>query len=96
MLLFFMPPIVRIPGIKSKNVKNIKAGWSDHMSLSSSSGKVSQNKIALKRCTSTVTLWKRNRACNGLPEPSVILRPSSATKEAVVLLSGPCDSTAAC
>jgi len=80
--------------VKSKNVKNIKAGWNGFVSVSSSSGKVSRNNIALKRFTSTLTLWKRNWASNGSPERSVILRPSSSRKEAVVSLSGPCHSTA--
>jgi len=62
---FLIPPVVRIPGVKSKNVKNIKSGWNGYVSVSSSSKKVSRNKTKLKHCTSTLTLWKRNWA--GLP-----------------------------
>jgi len=75
LLLFKLPPKVRIPGVKSKNVRNIKAGSSGYVSMSSSSGKVSWNKIALKRCTSMLTLWNRNWAFNGFPEWSVICGP---------------------
>jgi len=80
----FNTPVVSFLGVKSKNVKNIQAGWDGYVSVSFSSGKVSRNKIALKRCTSTLTPWKRNRASNGSPERSVILRPISARQEAVV------------
>jgi len=59
-IIILSTTIVRIPGVKSKNVKNFKAGWNDYVSLSSSSVKVSRNKIALKCCTSTLTVWKRN------------------------------------
>jgi len=58
-------------------------------SVSSSSWNVSRNEVELKHC-----IWKRNWAPSGSPERAVILRPSSCRKEAVVLLSGPCDSTA--
>jgi len=51
--LFLIPPVVRILEVKSKNVKNIKAGRNGYVSASSSSKKVSPNKIALKRCTSS-------------------------------------------
>jgi len=78
---FLIPPVVRIPGVKSKNVKNIKAGWNGYVSVSSSSKKVSRNKITLKCCASILTLWKRNWASNGSPERSVILRPSSSRKK---------------
>jgi len=49
-------------------------------SVLSSSKKVSWNKIELKHCTCTLTLWKRNWASNGSPEQSVILRPSLREK----------------
>jgi len=45
------------------------------MSVSSSSNNVSCNKIALKCCTSVLTLWERNWTFYRSPEWSVILRP---------------------
>jgi len=92
-IIIFIPPVVRIPGVKSKNVKNIKASWNGYVPVSSSSKKVSRNKMELKRCTSMLTLWKRNWISSGSPKRFEILRPSSSGKEAVVSLSGPCDST---